>query len=1604
VFKLAAPADAPPANPAARRPKRVRIASGASDEEVAMTVEATTEGTKAMDAEDEKAKDDNEQQQAGADGAQPMEEAEVPGEGGGSPAVREKGRASGGEKAEAKAAAPPQSSSQKMRIKRTESEAGVEAGRDTLLSMGYDGGQISRYLKAFPDSFAEGRTMSLSLSRAVDWLVSNPPGIDNDNEKHEGDDNDHDDSKDIVIVEGVEEEQPKKMTEKPRKQKKAKPTPTPSEPSPSAAAPALRRSKRTRRPTKRVTMAPELVEIVDEAPKSRKKRGGEKKKKESKGAGPAAARKRRKPRKSALKPGKAEVGAAAMLEEEDGGAEVGHDDRKWVRIFVKILPRRDDIGLDELGWGKGATKYAGQPYSQDFVREHTKRSWGGIFKAEVVGLEEEARDGMSQIHREWHPGLTDIVLWYVGDAEEWSLLDRVALYIDLQRLEEQNRKNPYSQHEVEYLCNLIHDNGPKFPQTAQEFRKYKQAVPPRFGLSLHSKKKPIKPLSMRGASEIPAMIQRQPSMMWDQSSEVKDLEEGLSVIFKTKLHYYQKRTIMWAQSLEEEVRAQMRYKMPITHIKPQGGQHAPIVFPWKGTKLALEDDESVDTHLSFQGGVIANEMGLGKTLTTIALILLDKDPPFFSSKGKKSKKSRKTARGGDDDDDEDYMDDNDGDNKDDDDDEWDAKEHSGKKRRRGRGKTAPKPKKKKAAKGKTKAAKGKKRAKNTAKLKVDGSPNPLVNGEYKEKDTGSRSMTARKHYVRTDAKSPTGEVHLVFFSLYKEWVFTTDVDEANKHPDNCLASCNSMVKVPEDLSGRQFKTFITESPETTAKRAKKWEPWELNPLEPRRTIHYAELNIKIISAGAKLELKDGRIQTDATLVVCPSHLAKQWKEEAEKHISPHCTPRPSVYVVTTMPQLNSLSRQLIKEADIVVVSVQLFMNTNYMSYTGLFRGASSEFRNRQYDMLAKNQTRTAIEAFHWKRFIVDEAHELLSPTILGKDPIVIDVVMCIKASTRWYLSGTPFTDTYLTPRAAMRFIRVKINDEEVFEKELEISQLRDRSLMRIELRKAEEAPGAKTEGFLAETFPQRKAMIMLSGVGAFLDRMLFSRLYCRYTKQFVEGAYDLPDYETEIVRLEMHPIERAFYEIASESRVPSFQERLRELCAHPCVSRADRQNFGAAVCSTASRFGRSRYAPPTISFPPLPSCLQSACHNYISALKNRSHRLARWQSDLRKIARALATGDFTFSPVVHVREGLDPRRVLPKRAMKAALEIRKALEAQHEEEGVCSKLIVLQKAYNPNDTTYEYTKLWRVLRVKAIFEDRMHAYLQYPEFYRLFDLEKKLRKEGGYTWEQSLRDDSITEQLKARLSDMRTRNAIIDYPTPHGSNSNRVGLLGAMASGGGGGYGGFSIGFGFGRDDEEEAARPANLPSPSQYDYKEVHDPIIPKTYNVARDETDDAANHLTVEAVSKHGSKIAYIMSRVKNMVLDPNARIILFSQWGRFFEGLKSAMDENDIKYVLVKGNVHMRTGAIKKFNTDPHVKVIMLSLTQSASGANLQRASHVILLDPVAGTKEEAEAVEAQAIGRAHRQGQDKELTVVRIVMSRTIEEQLLERQDEAADWAE
>jgi len=148
---------------------------------------------------------------------------------------------------------------------------------------------------------------------------------------------------------------------------------------------------------------------------------------------------------------------------------------------------------------------------------------------------------------------------------------------------------------------------------------------------------------------------------------------------------------------------------------------------------------------------------------------------------------------------------------------------------------------------------------------------------------------------------------------------------------------------------------------------------------------------------------------------------------------------------------------------------------------------------------------------------------------------------------------------------------------------------------------------------------------------------------------------------------------------------------------------------------------------------------------------------------------------------------------------------------------------------------------------------------------------------------------------------------------------------------------------------------------------------------------------------VDKYGSKLGKIIIMIKNIITNPDSRIIIFSQWDTMLLLIGQTLSENGIANCHVKGNVWSRNSAINKFKNGKTLsgednKVLILSLKNSASGTNLTEATHIFFVEPINGSKEEIKAIEGQAIGRVCRLGQKKKLEVFRILIKNTIEEEI------------
>ena len=137
-------------------------------------------------------------------------------------------------------------------------------------------------------------------------------------------------------------------------------------------------------------------------------------------------------------------------------------------------------------------------------------------------------------------------------------------------------------------------------------------------------------------------------------------------------------------------------------------------------------------------------------------------------------------------------------------------------------------------------------------------------------------------------------------------------------------------------------------------------------------------------------------------------------------------------------------------------------------------------------------------------------------------------------------------------------------------------------------------------------------------------------------------------------------------------------------------------------------------------------------------------------------------------------------------------------------------------------------------------------------------------------------------------------------------------------------------------------------------------------------------------------GTKIEYLMKTLKDILNEnENEKIIVFSQWDNMLKLISKILNEHNFNHIFINGSLHIVSSKIRKFKLDSNINIVLMSSDKSPSGLNLTEASTIILLDSLNTTKDNAKIIEEQAIGRAVRIGQTKQVNVKRFIMRNTIE---------------
>lgn len=137
---------------------------------------------------------------------------------------------------------------------------------------------------------------------------------------------------------------------------------------------------------------------------------------------------------------------------------------------------------------------------------------------------------------------------------------------------------------------------------------------------------------------------------------------------------------------------------------------------------------------------------------------------------------------------------------------------------------------------------------------------------------------------------------------------------------------------------------------------------------------------------------------------------------------------------------------------------------------------------------------------------------------------------------------------------------------------------------------------------------------------------------------------------------------------------------------------------------------------------------------------------------------------------------------------------------------------------------------------------------------------------------------------------------------------------------------------------------------------------------------------------------KIKRLLEIVKELIKD-NHKILIFSSFKGAVELVKKKFDEESISNYVIDGSVSGkdRVMLVDAFNKDK-TSCFLITLKSGGTGLNLTSADIVIHLDVWWNPQ-----VENQATDRAHRIGQTKKVTVLKLINKGTVEEKIIELQE-------
>lgn len=141
--------------------------------------------------------------------------------------------------------------------------------------------------------------------------------------------------------------------------------------------------------------------------------------------------------------------------------------------------------------------------------------------------------------------------------------------------------------------------------------------------------------------------------------------------------------------------------------------------------------------------------------------------------------------------------------------------------------------------------------------------------------------------------------------------------------------------------------------------------------------------------------------------------------------------------------------------------------------------------------------------------------------------------------------------------------------------------------------------------------------------------------------------------------------------------------------------------------------------------------------------------------------------------------------------------------------------------------------------------------------------------------------------------------------------------------------------------------------------------------------------------------AKVVSLMKHLRTLRKEnPRMKSVVFSQFTSFMSLIEPALAKANMQSLRLDGSMAQkaRAAVLNEFRDTDKFTVLLISLKAGGVGLNLTSAKRVYMMDPWWSF-----AIEAQAIDRVHRMGQEDEVRVYRFIVKDSVEERMLRVQD-------